>query len=373
MTIKHVYSQTVADGTATSVVRPSDWNSNHNMVQNIGGNTLGTSQVSGTDVVWAGGSNVTLSAAGSTISILAAPQATLSYLEPPVRGNSTSASLNTGSLYFQPFVVPNNLSFYRANMAHQVSSMSASTFPVTASISAAGSNSHYAVYAFYGTAFLYSLLSTGNVSQALSIQSFLSAPHGYTLAMSQSASWSGTNSSQTVSVTTAAAITYGSQYGSNGAVTTGVLSSSGSTSFSSTSSGAQSFSSSFSNGFASSVLSGIRPLIVPMAAYLVPGEYWFANVVSTSATFSTQGASNLATAIQAMLKPTAHGIVGYSSNSSAYLELGHTGPTAVTDFWQKGWGAIAPVSATTGAIAFASIASVSNIQTWLQFVAQTKA
>lgn len=62
MPIKHFYNQTVADGTATSVVRPSDWNSNHSMVYNLSGNTLGSSQVAGADVVFVGGDNMTLSA-----------------------------------------------------------------------------------------------------------------------------------------------------------------------------------------------------------------------------------------------------------------------------------------------------------------------
>lgn len=62
MSIQHFYSQTVADGTATSVVRPSDWNSNHKMVYNLSGNTLGSSQITGADVVLVGGSNITLSA-----------------------------------------------------------------------------------------------------------------------------------------------------------------------------------------------------------------------------------------------------------------------------------------------------------------------
>ena len=70
MPIQHVYTQTVADGTATSVVRPSDWNSNHNMVLNVAGNTAGTSQISGQDIYWAGGNNITLSANGSTVSVV---------------------------------------------------------------------------------------------------------------------------------------------------------------------------------------------------------------------------------------------------------------------------------------------------------------
>lgn len=72
MSIKHFYSQTVADGTATSVVRPSDWNSNHQMVYNLSGNTLGSSQITGADITLVGGSNITLSAdtANSKLNII---------------------------------------------------------------------------------------------------------------------------------------------------------------------------------------------------------------------------------------------------------------------------------------------------------------
>ena len=62
MSMQHNYTQTVADGPFTSVVRPSDWNSAHNLTQNLGGNTLGSSRVVGTDITLVGGNNVTLSA-----------------------------------------------------------------------------------------------------------------------------------------------------------------------------------------------------------------------------------------------------------------------------------------------------------------------
>lgn len=62
----HVYSQTVADGTATSVVRPSDWNSAHLQRQTISGNTAGRSTWSGTNLVFEGGNNVTLSINSNT-------------------------------------------------------------------------------------------------------------------------------------------------------------------------------------------------------------------------------------------------------------------------------------------------------------------
>lgn len=67
MAISHVYSQTVPDGTATSVVRPSDWNSAHNQYMTIAGNTAGASTLSGTNIVFQGGNNLTLSANGQTL------------------------------------------------------------------------------------------------------------------------------------------------------------------------------------------------------------------------------------------------------------------------------------------------------------------
>lgn len=59
----HAYTQTIADGTATSVVRPSDWNSAHIQGQTLSGNTAGVSSFTGTNFVLQGGNNVTLSAA----------------------------------------------------------------------------------------------------------------------------------------------------------------------------------------------------------------------------------------------------------------------------------------------------------------------
>lgn len=70
--IKHAYSNVVADGTATSVVRPSDWNSGHVQAMSLSGNTVGVSSFSANEVVFQGGPNVTLSAAvaGSIATLL---------------------------------------------------------------------------------------------------------------------------------------------------------------------------------------------------------------------------------------------------------------------------------------------------------------
>lgn len=110
MTIRHVFSNLVADATgtltvwngattatvaATDIVRPSDWNSAHELASTISGNTAGQSTVSGTNIVLAGGANITLSANGSTVSIVggAGGAGNTGYLS----AGTTNASLGTVS------------------------------------------------------------------------------------------------------------------------------------------------------------------------------------------------------------------------------------------------------------------------------------
>lgn len=69
MAISHIKVDTIADGTNTDIVRPSDWNSAHNYTQLLSGNTANQSSVSGTDIVLQGGNNITLSGTGSTVII----------------------------------------------------------------------------------------------------------------------------------------------------------------------------------------------------------------------------------------------------------------------------------------------------------------
>jgi hypothetical protein len=94
MSIIHAYSQTVADGTATSVVRPSDWNSAHNQVLNIGGNTAGTSQISGSDIIWAGGNNITLSASSNGVTVIG-PNTVAQTVQTQASGNIVGAGFTT--------------------------------------------------------------------------------------------------------------------------------------------------------------------------------------------------------------------------------------------------------------------------------------
>jgi hypothetical protein len=128
MSIQHFYTQTVADGTATSVVRPSDWNSGHKMVYNLSGNTLGSSQVSGADVQFVGGNNITLSADTANSKVVfvgpaAGGGATVSFMEPNVLAGTALSSFGQNSLYFVPVKPLQNVSMTAVNMLISLSNV----------------------------------------------------------------------------------------------------------------------------------------------------------------------------------------------------------------------------------------------------------
>jgi hypothetical protein len=83
MAVSHIKSNIVPDFTgtvtvfnsvgstetrnATDLVRPSDWNSAHNQYLTLSGNTAGASTMSGTNIVFQGGNNITMSANGVSL------------------------------------------------------------------------------------------------------------------------------------------------------------------------------------------------------------------------------------------------------------------------------------------------------------------
>lgn len=72
--IQHVFSNGIADGTNTQLVRPSDWNSNHNYTLqdavSLSGNTAGVlAAISSGTLYLAGGNNITLSQNANSITI----------------------------------------------------------------------------------------------------------------------------------------------------------------------------------------------------------------------------------------------------------------------------------------------------------------
>lgn len=127
MAVSHVKSNPIADFTgtvtafnsqgstitvnATDIVRPSDWNSAHNFYQTISGNTAGQSTVSGTNLVFQGGNNVTLSlstAAGAATMVVSGPSQTTQPVA--ISGSNGSFAFSTAT-----FGNLNGLSFYTSN------------------------------------------------------------------------------------------------------------------------------------------------------------------------------------------------------------------------------------------------------------------
>lgn len=109
MAVSHVKSNPVANMTgtvtvfnsagvtttvaATDLVRPTDWNSAHNQFITLGGNTLGASTISGTNIEFHGAGNVSLSGNGNTLVIAANAQTVQTQ-------NMVSLQGSTGAIVF---------------------------------------------------------------------------------------------------------------------------------------------------------------------------------------------------------------------------------------------------------------------------------
>lgn len=108
---------------ATNIVRPSDWNSQHNFFLSLSGNTAGSSSAQGTNLVFAGGPFMTLSmvtaAGAATLSFSGLPDTPYvsRYTEFGFDGNTTTIGLTaiTNAL-FRVFAVLEPVSFTRIDI-----------------------------------------------------------------------------------------------------------------------------------------------------------------------------------------------------------------------------------------------------------------
>jgi len=180
--LSHVKSNTIADFTgtftgfnsqgstttiaATDIVRPSDWNSAHNAFLTLSGNTGGTSTMSGTNMVLAGGIGIILSnataAGAATISIALSDIVTglpLNY--PASTGTHTRGAMGTSSasLFLYPFYLDNYVAFNAIRMLQSASFVS-STVSGQQTIS-----SSWGLYT--NNASTLSLMSSFSLSQAM--------------------------------------------------------------------------------------------------------------------------------------------------------------------------------------------------------------
>jgi len=317
MAIQHFYSQTVADGTATSVVRPSDWNSAHQQIVNLGGNTLGTSQVTGSDVVWAGGNNITLSANGSTVTIVGAAAGgggyTANFFEPP-KGNTTTFQI--ANAYLRPFELSSPVVVNRVGM-HMNLNAGNSTRSLSGAISGVINTGATATQGVSGTVAIFTRVNTNKTNASyMSIGSYstfnYSAGWGYTLSQSQS-----TNAgSATVSFSTTAGFSFLQNVNSTGGTTTTFQTQSGTSSFSSTGVGAATFGSTFQFTVLNSSASGLKMFWIPAnGSSLSAGEYWFG--FSQSNASGTTGSYSLQSVLPGLI-----GYLGYTNSTNSYMEIG---------------------------------------------------
>lgn len=275
MSIQHFYSQTVADGTATSVVRPSDWNSAHNQVLNIGGNTAGTSQISGSDIVWAGGNNVTLSANGSTVSIHGAAGGggrTLVEYEPVMFISTYASTLPQNTLYVNTLILPNDVAANYMVMPIIFTAGWTSSTPVTnstATTSSSGSASAQQTFNMF-------LFTDGTGGMESNVYTALQKQ----LTGSTNIAWTQSNSNTTTGSNTmgsSVAFTYGYPAVTSGTLTSVSTNSTvttwGTTTASSTNS-STSTGSVWPGGTNNAVWTGSRMLYMPVGSTLSAGEYW---------------------------------------------------------------------------------------------------
>ena len=149
MTIVHAKSVTVADFTGTvtafnsqgstttvaasDLARPSDWNSGHNQLYTLSGNTAGNSTVSGTNVIWQGGDGVTLSGTGSTIVVQAGGGEVQNYFNPQDGYMQVAGQQGNASLHMQPMKAP-DVTFDRIVFPMQLTNATNTTGSMTVSM-----------------------------------------------------------------------------------------------------------------------------------------------------------------------------------------------------------------------------------------------
>lgn len=328
----HVYNQTVADGTATSVVRPSDWNSAHQISQTISGNTSGTSTVSGTNIVWAGGNNVTLAVATAaslaTISINAMG-ATKSWYEnlKGLAGTSTMQP-NGSSHYVFPFevdqVVSASYARFPVSWAMTSTSLGTSAAPTSTTFSVAGT-------------FAMVIYTQGVGANSRSLQYLTSGQANWTWQCSVTEAgatnnWTITNNitwPQEGGTTSSLASSYASTLSTINASTTGMTN-----------------------------WTGSRYLDVPFAASLSPGNYWMA-INQATTTGGGKGINWMFTNVCRSQENAQYAIIGQATNSSNQHQFG-------LGSWSTNASGV-----TTASIALANISSVANQQRpYFQFIRQ---
>ena len=261
MTIQHIYSLTQADGTATSVVRPSDWNSAHSLAYTLTGNTISglNTTVSGTNVLYAGSGGLSIGGTNGSI-VFSAPRQQMSQWEnfPMLQGGASAFALfsRVTQTMMQPVFFQHDIS---ANFIR---------FPVTFSATSTS------LATTINTAFSCSILSTFQVelwaqmsgASSRSLSRVTSSSVGMTQQWSLTANANGSQWTLTYNMTYPIS-------GVTSAFTTSTAVSAASFNFSTNS---------------LTAFTGNKFIDIPLATLLNAGNYWIG--IGHSSTTSTQAA-----------------------------------------------------------------------------------
>lgn len=123
---------TTASVNATDVVRPQDWNSAHDQLFTLSGNTNGSSTVSGTNIVLQGMGGVTLVGSNDTLGISGPPSVTRNYFNPQDGYIQVTGQQGNGTMHVQPMYAP-DVTFDRIAVPILVTNATNTTGTVTIS------------------------------------------------------------------------------------------------------------------------------------------------------------------------------------------------------------------------------------------------
>ena len=349
MAVSHVFSNTVANATgtvtiwngattssvfATDLVRPGDWNSAHNQLMTISGNTAGSSTMSGTNIVFGGTNGISLSASSAagaaTMWISGWPHVSF-YQNVDVVGSDTQ-QIAAGSISIAvmfEIAAPISASFIRIPCSFDTAA------PIR--ITSAASLSASANFGFTFNAVVYSL-GTGGSSESLF--SVASGSAGGTFLNSISVAANGSQMSITQEMTFPVqgdSTTFSTQYSLSSA------------------------SMNFTNTWLSANFSGRRFLDIPFDNSLSPGRYWLVLGHSTSTATNSTG-MNFATANRAVY--WRHHV---QTQPNTYF--GIAGSTNLTSGGNLGAGAFSTAGGgTTSAFPLSAISSSGSLKCAFQLV-----
>ncbi len=335
MAVIHAFSNTNADFTgtitgfnsqgstvtlaATNMVRPSDWNSGHNQLYTLTGNTSNASTASGTNVVLSGGNGITLVGSNSQIGIVAEQHGTFSTWA-NLQGfmNTQTIKPTQSTFYLFPLRLGEFLSADVIRFASSIS-IASTSFASTANTTFSYQQAETQEWVLYSR-------NTG--ASSMSLAQISSGAENITWSV-QMAYGSATNTRQSVDF----GLTWFDSAGNAQNFATGYSTSNLSTMALSTGN--------------LTAITGAKFADYPFASSLTPGEYWLG--VRHSTTFTTQGTNMSGIRYQ-------NNLLAGSQINNAFGRLGSANSASIQA--QLGIGSFTTVGgATTASLGFSNISS----------------